>query len=317
MRFLKSRWLLGATLILLGLLLSLALLEFGLRLLGLGSPLIYHESLLYGYALRPNQKETRQRNAIVTINEKGLRSIKPWAGKIKILFLGDSVTYGGSYIDDRDTFAERTCELLNQGIGRQDITCGNAGTNAYGVRNVIGRLKFGGLSDSDVVVVTLISADFYRGFTSLRGLPFFTRPLSGPLQATMELFAFELDVLRSRVRFGPTVIKKEGVDWNIELNLAISELKKVLEERTSEGKTVLLVWSPSKQWVEGIKESSEAAPRVMLERLGFPFIDMTDYIHAENIKEIYYDSGHLEKTGHLVYATKIAEELARLGIGAR
>ena len=32
--------------------------------------------------------------------------------KRKLFFFGDSVTYGGSYIDDKETFAHLACEYI-------------------------------------------------------------------------------------------------------------------------------------------------------------------------------------------------------------
>ena len=81
-------------------------------------------------------KKKRLEGSYVTINEAILRSINPWnSEKKKILFLGDSVTYGGSYIDDKDIFSSKVCEKL------KNFICGNAGVNAYGVLNIVLKIK--------------------------------------------------------------------------------------------------------------------------------------------------------------------------------
>ena len=89
------------------LLLCLFLGEWVLRSYGLGDPIIYYKDAAYGYALEPSQRSVRLRNSVVTINESGLRSQDNWQlakGK-RILFIGDSVTYGGSYVDDSEIFS--------------------------------------------------------------------------------------------------------------------------------------------------------------------------------------------------------------------
>ena len=54
---------------------------------------------------------------MVTINNAGLRSLNSWNNnRKKIVFLGDSVTYGGSYIDDRDIFSHQVCLKLKDFI---------------------------------------------------------------------------------------------------------------------------------------------------------------------------------------------------------
>ena len=82
----------------------LSIIEVSLRIYGLGKPIIYEKSLLWGYSPLPNQKSKRLENATVSINEDGLRTSKKFINANKIIFYGDSVTYGGSYIDDLEIF---------------------------------------------------------------------------------------------------------------------------------------------------------------------------------------------------------------------
>ena len=108
-----------------------------LRSYGLGDPIIYYQDAAYGYSLEPSQKSVRLRNSVITINESGLRSQDNWdlaKGK-RILFMGDSVTYGGSYVDDSEIFSTLVCGYI------PDSTCGNAGVNGYGVLNMVLRSR--------------------------------------------------------------------------------------------------------------------------------------------------------------------------------
>src|SRR5882757_10450249 len=76
-----------------------ALAEFYLRSIRLGHPILYYANSSYRYAALPNQKQVRQRGAAVTIDSKGLRGVKDWNSSAddKVLFIGDSVTWGGTY----------------------------------------------------------------------------------------------------------------------------------------------------------------------------------------------------------------------------
>ena len=79
--------------------------EFSLRTFAnLGQPIVYDAHPLWGYSPRENKVYQRFDDAIVSINDVGLRSKKSWKSskKKKLLFLGDSITYGGSYIDDNN-----------------------------------------------------------------------------------------------------------------------------------------------------------------------------------------------------------------------
>ena len=95
-------------LIFFSILLGFLICEFFARKSGLGNPLLYKADNLIGYRLRANQSEKRFGNSKITIDYEGFR-IDP--NQIKdnkaenIIFVGDSVTYGGSYIDDTELFS--------------------------------------------------------------------------------------------------------------------------------------------------------------------------------------------------------------------
>ena len=122
--------------------LTLLVFEFGLRWLGLGDPVLYRTNTSYRYALLPNQHKQRIRGASVTIDSHGLRTVQDWADpdSLKILFIGDSVTWGGTAVDDTKTFAHRTGVELKQRLGRPVVT-GNAAVNGYGTDNMTARLR--------------------------------------------------------------------------------------------------------------------------------------------------------------------------------
>ena len=50
--------------------------EFSLRMYGLGNPIVYEKSLYWGYSPKPNQITSRFKNSKITINEYGVRSKK-------------------------------------------------------------------------------------------------------------------------------------------------------------------------------------------------------------------------------------------------
>ena len=106
--------------------------ELYLSYLGLGDPVRYDKNYVYGYAPKENQKKIRIKGSIVSINDVGLRSNVNWknTNKKKIIFFGDSITYGGSYIDDTEIFSHLVCKKLKEYI------CGNAGVNAYSIINI-------------------------------------------------------------------------------------------------------------------------------------------------------------------------------------
>ena len=100
---------------------------------GLGRPVLFYENPVYGYRMKPNQETWRFGGAHFKINNLGLRANEDWDDDIrgKVLFVGDSVTYGGNHISNEDLFST----LAVKGL---PLKAGNAGIPNWGVENVYG-----------------------------------------------------------------------------------------------------------------------------------------------------------------------------------
>ncbi len=156
------------------------------RGLGLGDPIVYDSHSLWGYAPRENHIYKRFEGDIVTINDIGARSIKNWDKDEKnIIFLGDSVTYGGSYISDDKTFASLSCRTL------QNWVCHNVGVNAYGVLNMVARSRYDKrISSAPLRVFTFITSDFDRGMADSNTAHFILREPPNFLSGLWEILNF-------------------------------------------------------------------------------------------------------------------------------
>ena len=91
--------------------------EIVLRFAGYGNPLLYIAPPEIGYLISPNQSIQRP-GGLVRINQYGMRSddvpdIKE-KGAYRILLIGDSTLYGGSYLDQTEIYSERLKEILNK-----------------------------------------------------------------------------------------------------------------------------------------------------------------------------------------------------------
>jgi lysophospholipase L1-like esterase len=290
-------WLLAVSLILS----PIAVAEAYLRLaLGLGDPVVYDVTGEYRYAPRPNQRLARRHGATVTIDSAGLRGTRDWheAAQRHVLFVGDSVTWGGSEIDDTETFAAVACARL-----RVDAVCGNAGVNAYGVDNMVARLDAGIAENADTIVTTLIAGDAIRGMTDFKGLPFFSRRPQGPLKALWEasgILAFRLSEVLSK-----TPHWQDSGDIPF-ADRSLDRLVDRLRALQTGGKTVLLVYSPYEGDVPEQPFSTHV--RQKLAGSGLPFLDMTGHTGPG----AYLDGTHLSAAGHATYGVAITDRLAAL-----
>ena len=118
--------------------LLLGAMELGARALGLGAPILYYSTVEGGVRPLARQASERVGGARVTIDENGFRSVStvPAADSsaLRILYLGGSVTWGGSQVDDPDTYAEQASEVVRAATGRP-VYAMNAGVNGASLLN--------------------------------------------------------------------------------------------------------------------------------------------------------------------------------------
>ena len=318
-------------LILMGVSGALAAAELALRALGLGDPIVYRTNTAYRYAPRPDQRVERRRGAWVSINESGYRSTESWKkpAAFKVLWLGDSVTWGGTYIDDRETFVELSCDRIEEEMSLEAV-CGNGGVNAYGVDNMVSRLRYDRAGDgANVVVVVAGWYDFFRGESNLSGNPWVASAPPRPVRALWDLSVYRTSLLLVFLQrggvgegacddaYGPAVAHE-----------SLEGLLQVLNEKQDEGKTVLLVRNPAAhETVDAVDLSSApwciaGASELLLgleeaiRASGVPYLDLTnaarEAVQADSAEPFFYDDVHLEVRGHRVYAHAISDRLIEL-----
>lgn len=164
------------------------------KLLGLGTPLLYEEDHLVGFRPRPNQMISRKQNTMVTINHEGFRVSREQeiTDDIPIVFVGDSVTFGGTSIDDRQIFSHILCQQLKL------KGCINGAVNGWGTPNMgrlISNLSLYTKRPIKQVILVILPGDDERNLAQLKGSPFWSNyPLlkSGLIELTAFLIKLHL-----------------------------------------------------------------------------------------------------------------------------
>jgi hypothetical protein len=278
------------------------------RLAGLGNPVLFHSHPSYGYRLQPNQETWRFGGAHFKINNLGLRARHDWdpGRKSKILFLGDSVTYGGNHVSNHDLFSERATARL------AGFDSGNAGIPNWGVENVYGLVVEAQFLPASVYVSTFIENDFYRGLQQGQKLPWVK--YERPLFALQELadFAWHKFVKRTQ-QSNRRVRESEPADVRVaRAAMKLQALDAFLKER---GYRHFIFISPTREQVLGERERD---PKVQaeLEKLGIEAVYLLDQpimraAPPEERRSWYQDSDHLTPRGHAVWGELIGERLAR------
>jgi hypothetical protein len=293
--------------------------ELALRWAGLGKPILYQTAMSYRFAPKPNQSQVRLRGARVTIDSKGLRAVTDWTSPAagKILFIGDSVTWAGTSIDDRDTFATGVCARLQAAINKPFV-CGNAGVNEYGSDNMAARLRYKNVDDETALVITLIADDTLRGLKDADAAFVFTAPPPAPFKALWEATAFVVWRLNRWMR--PFQPGRSDDDQRV-AERSLDNLFAAVRETDRPGRRVLFVLSPLAAELHGKELELTKVVRAKLMRSGFSFLDLHPAVSAAVTPDFYYDAVHLDRRGHQFYADQIARrllaEMGENGVGRR
>jgi lysophospholipase L1-like esterase len=306
---------LGRLLLALGALaVALALAEAGLRAAGLGKPVLYDNRADYGYRPLPGQQLRRLGGARLTVNSLGLRGPeadprRP-AGTLRVLFLGDSVTWGGSYVDDADLFSSvasaRLAARLPAPFTRVEAL--NAGVNAWGPQNIAGLVGEHGAYptgfDSNVWVLTVLEDDLRRERTRIGEVPYFNAPPATAAEELLVLGAYRL--LGAYKRPKPPADEERLAAENV------ATLRTLAAHGRAVGATVLLVWHPARVALEGASEPHKAAVATMAAEAAVPLLDLLPAYTAGGGTALYVDVFHLRTAGHAVAGRAIGDRLADL-----
>lgn len=134
------------------------LLEVALRIAGYGKVELYEPHAKLFWRLKPNQDRlTKIGRKPVHVNSHGTRGPefdeKKAPGTIRILFLGDSKTFGWG-LSEEETFASLTGRLLGEKAGTNKVEIINAGVNAWGYAQMLIYFKeYGRKYDVDYVII--------------------------------------------------------------------------------------------------------------------------------------------------------------------
>jgi hypothetical protein len=282
--------------------------EIGLKhFSGLGRPVLFYANPVYGYRLLPNQETWRFGGAHFKINNLGLRAGADWdAGRgDKILFLGDSVTYGGNHISNEDLFSE----LAARGLPGWRV--GNAGIPNWGVENVHGLVVGAKFLPASVYVTTFIEDDFYRGLQHGRNKPWIK--YQQPRFALEELAEFVwYKYFKNTQEANRRERESEPVD--VRVSRAAAKLEEMDRFLKSQGFRHLIFISPTRQETLG-QRPVDARVKAALEKHGVPAVYLLERLPAAPAAERrawYQDNDHLTEKGHAVWGRLIHDELTRV-----
>jgi lysophospholipase L1-like esterase len=297
--------LLRSAAVVLGIVLLLGAGEVALRVLGLGRPVLYDNRLAWGYRPLPDQTRRRLRGARVHVNALGVRGPDVAAARppdtTRLLFLGDSVTWGGSYVDDEALFAAVAARRL-AADGRH-VEWLDAGVNGWGPENIVGLVRETGGFDSSVWIVTALADDLLREKTHVGEVPYFNTPPWTAWEEILVLGAYR--VLTAYKRPKPDADLVRLAEVNLERYGAI------VDHGHAIGARVLLVWHPTTEALASDVDPYRDRFLALAARAGGAGLDLGPAYRAAGGR-VYLDGMHLDTTGHRVAGEAIGDALRRI-----
>jgi hypothetical protein len=261
----------------------------------------------------------------IHINAFGMRSRdiaaeKP-AGTYRILMLGDSTLYGGSYIDQSQMYATRLEELLNQtrdalpnAPRHVEILC--MGVNGWGPQHQLAYVKEFGLFHADLVMVMGPPDDAYRPLHDIAQMPFFVEGYR-PRFAWQEfgqhlLWEYNLRLTGAGEGFESGPLAGEVLTDGIAAWLGIVTLAQ------AQGARVDIELLPNQEEAR-VGKTAESTQRVLdallpeLAKRRVPEAYPLAFFRSNlGVPKLYHDGAHLDTSGHKIYASYLRDRVGQL-----
>lgn len=280
------------------------LLELILRLvLGMGRPVLYVADRACGYLPAPNQNLHRF-FSVIQINSDSMRSppVRPkTADEFRILFIGDSVTHGQSYMTQGRIFTS----LLGESLPAQfhkPVTIYNASAGGWAVGNEVGYLRSRGSFQADVIVMVLNTDDLFQPFNDTQpGTP--QMPDKNPPLAIAEVWSryisphfFHVDLADK----GSSVTTPKEEEQPV--GTTISQLVEARGLANSHGAGLAIVYSPI--FVKGVLTPDPKGAFTELKKWAasarVPLLDLTAADTDASPSTVFHDHIHMSERGHEV-----------------
>ena len=228
-----------ALLVLTSVLFSAFLCEMAVRILGFGGMVEYEPNAAWGYLMRPAQRVYVYGHPVV-INSEGLRGPEIAATKAdreaRIVFFGDSITYGGGRIREEELFVRHVERFLLENEVPSEVL--NVSAPGWSPQNWIRFVQRRGLYEADVAVAVIPEADLRRPFSTMEMHSF--RQKTPPLQLGWFLLKLQLMIR------GPDTDLWKDVDPAVEAKRNVDAVRELLAIAERSGAALIVVLVPSR-----------------------------------------------------------------------
>jgi hypothetical protein len=291
--------------------------ELLLRSMGFGHPIVYRVDPLVGYYPAPHQ-DVHRYGGEIHINGFGMRSpditLAKHTGTFRVLMLGDSTLYGGSYLDQSQLYSTELAGLLRQNLSAlpnspRQVQVLSMGANAWGPQHELAYTKEFGLFDADLVMVMGPPNDAYRPLYGLSRLPFFAEGQRPPL-AWQEFWRQVWWQVNLRMSGAAGDISAANQSAEV-LGRGVAAWVEIARAAKSHGALVDFEFLPAES--EARYNRPGASTRRVLEALGTQIVPvgfpLQFFRQNLSIPKLYHDDVHLDVAGHRLYASYLRDRV--------
>jgi len=283
---------------------SESVLRFGL---GLGNPIQIQPDSACEYILKPDQNV--ERFFVRThINRYGMRSDEVQdvhqAGTLRLMFVGDSITYGTTRVDQKEIFTEVLHREL-PAIVHRPVEVLNASAGAWAPDNELSFIESRGTFHADIVFLVLNDGDLTQPRSTI-AMVGDDLPHQRPASAIGELYSRYI-----RPRFFHSIGKSDAGDSVLPnadevTNRNLADIGRINELAASKGARLMIVYIPIRKDIPRESQSAARAFHGWSIAHKVKMFDLTDAEAAFSFQEITLDNGiHLNAKGHLAVARAI------------
>ena len=300
--------------IFLSIFLSILFLEIFLRFAGFNKFTTYYSSNYYGYYHEPNQEFTTRFGKLISTDKMGNRNPnKNNLDNSKLFFVGDSVTYGGSIVNNNELFAEFIANRFN----KKHL---NLSANGWGIPNMINFINFHNLyqKDSTYIIVCIIDC-FTRNLRKLEQNFFFKSKSKFALINFFKLIFFQINNLNNvstKDSFGSD--KRFNLKDNLyTIDYSIKKLHLFNENLKKINSKLIFIYSPNTNYINSISSKQKdyinsQYKDYLLKKINqsniknINIIEFFDQEVINNYEKYFIDNVHLSADGHILYSKIIA-----------
>jgi lysophospholipase L1-like esterase len=274
---------------------------------GLGNPVLITQDAACEYILKPDQRVHRFFENTVT-NHYGMRSGEVPStsdpGRLRILFVGDSLTYGTSRVDQNQIFTEILHRELPL-IVHKPVDVLNASAGAWAPDNEVSYIRSRGIFQSNLVFFVLNDGDVTQPRATMAdvgdGLP-----SRRPASAIGELWTRYL-----KPRFFHGIPKSDAgtsiaanADQVVQANLR--DLDEADALVTAQGARMAIVFLPFRLDIPDKSAEAQATLKKWCSAHNVPMLDLTATELPYSISDLDEDNGyHFNARGNAIVADGI------------